>query len=353
MPITSSDLRGRFTKALIDVYQERIRPTGFLRSFFPTVTEPVRLLSIEVERMGEKVAVDVVRGTEGNRNTFSRSTEKLFEPPIYREYFDATELDLYDRVLGSQGNANAPLFTALLQRVADRLGLLQDKIERACELQCSQVLQTGVVTLKHQQAIDFKRKAGSLVDLGAGQYFANNIDPFPKFEAGAVFLRTIGRSGDAVFNAILGSTALNHLLANTEFRARQDLVNMRLDAVVGPARNFNMGAAYHGSISAGAYTIQLWSYPQYYDDPNNNNTTTPYIDPKNVIMIPAMPRFKMGFGAVPQLVGEPGQLPQQGAFVYGEFMDERKAKHDFDVQSAPLAIPVAVDQMYTFQAVTS
>jgi len=37
--------------------------------------------------------------------------------------------------------------------------------------------------------------------------------------------------------------------------------------------------------------------------------------------------------------------------VYGEFMDERKAVHDFDVQSAGVAIPVAVDQIYTLQGV--
>ena len=137
--IAAQDARALFTKMLADVYQERIRPTAFLRSFFPTVTAPTKEISIEVERMGEKVAVDVIRGTEGNRNMFSRSTEKIFLPPLYREYFDATQLDLYDRVLGSQGNAQAPLFADLMNKVTDRLGNLQDKIERAIELQRIQV----------------------------------------------------------------------------------------------------------------------------------------------------------------------------------------------------------------------
>jgi hypothetical protein len=352
MAITASDYRARFTKALIDVYQERIRPTSFLRQFFPAVTEPTRLISIEVERMGEKVAVDVVRGTEGNRNRFSKSTEKIFEPPIYREYFDVTEEDLYDRVLGSQGNANAPLFAALLNRVSDRLGLLQDKIERAIELQCSQVLIDGIITTKYQDNIDFKRRAESIVDLtSSGGYWATNNDLFVQLEAGCDFMRQYGKSGDGIFNVILGATAFQHMLNNTKFQARQDLVSMSLDSVIQPVRGAT-GAVFHGTLSVGSYKLQIWTYPQFYEDPNNSNTLTPYIDNKKGVIIPVMPRFKTAFAAVPQLVGEPGQLPTQGQYVIGEFIDTRKATHEFDIQSAPLAIPIAVDQMYTFKAVS-
>lgn len=349
MAIAASDARALFTKALIDVYTDRLRPTSFLRSFFQTVVEPTKEVSIEVERHGEKVAVDVIRGTEGNRNQFSRSSEKIWVPPFYREFFDATQLDLYERVLGSDGNARPALMAALVNRVADRLGSLQDKIERAIELQCSQVLQTGIVTLKTMDQIDYKRKPGSLVDDGAGQYFADAINPFNKFEKGCNFLRKTGKSEAAIFNAILGETAVNDLLDNAIFKERQDLTHMSLDQVTGPQRN-STGAAYHGRVTAGSYKVDLWSYPQFYDDPTTGVQTS-YIDAKKVTMLPPQPRFKLAFGAVPQLIGAPGQLPKQGAFIVGEFMDERKATHEFDVQSAPLAIPVAVDQMYTFKAV--
>lgn len=349
MPIPASDARALFTKTLIEVYQERMFPTSFLRSFFPTVTNPTREVSIEVERMGEPIAVDVVRGTEGNRNTFSKSSEKIWVPPLYREFFDATEMDLYDRVLGSQGNAQGPLFAALMNKVSDRLATLQNKIERACELQCAQVLLTGIVTLKTADQIDFKRKAASLVDDGAGQYFANAIDPFVKFENGCNFLRQVGKSGDDIFNAVLGSTAISDLLKNAIFLDRQKTFNMSLDQVTGPQRTAT-GSAYHGRITAGAYKVDLWSYPQFYDHADTG-VQTPYIDPKKVVMMPKSPKFKMAFGAVPQLIGEPGDLPSQGAFVVGEFTEKRRAVHEFDIQSAPLAIPVAVDQIYTFKAV--
>jgi len=349
--IGSSDIRGLFTKTLIDVYQQRLRPTTFLQSFFPKEISPTKEISIEVERNGEFIATDVYRGTEGNRNAWSHSTEKIFVPPLYKEYFDATQLDLYDRVLGSQGNANAPLFTALMNKVADRVGMLQDKIERSFEKQCSQVLETGIVSIESGADINFKRKAASIVDLtGAGGYFSANSDVFAQFKAGCDFLRTVGKSGDAVFNAILGSTALTDLLANTKFTARQNLFNMALDAVAAPQRNAT-GAAYHGTITAGGYKVQLWSYPQFYDTTVSGVlTSNNYIDPKKVVIIPTSPRFKMAHAAVPQLIGNAGEVVTQGAFVVGEFIDPRKTAHDFQIESAAIAVPVAVDQIYTMIA---
>lgn len=354
--MNSGDQRALFTKTLVDVYQQRLRPTSFLRTMFPSTTSPSKTISIEVERTGEYIATDVARGTEGNRNSWSISMEKIIEPPLYREYFDATKLDLYDRVLGSQGNNNVPLFTALMNKVADRVSMMQDKIERSKEKQCADVLQTGIITPAVGVQINYKRKAESIVDLGAGLgYFAAGSDIYKQFAAAGEFLRTIGKSPDAVFNAILGDTALGDLLTNTKFLARQNLFSMALDAVLPVQRN-STGAAYHGTITAGAYKFQLWSYPQIYDvrtivDGNVVNTPTKYIDPKLVIVVPTNPRFQFSHAAVPQLVGEPGQPPIQGEYVVGEFLDTRKAVHDFDIQTAGIALPVAVDQIYTMKAV--
>lgn len=351
MPITPQQLRAEFTSQLVAVYQERIFPTLFGRSFFRTVTAPTKYVSIEVERMGENMSVDVLRGTEGTRNTFSKSTAKIYLPPYWHEFFDATDEDLYDRVLGSMGTANAPLFTALLNRISDRLGTLQDKIERAKELQCWQVLLTGIVTMNNGDNIDFTRKAESLVDLtGAGGYFAANSQVFDQFEAACNFIRGTGRCADGTFNAVLGSTALADLLKNTNFTARQNLFNMALDQVQGPARN-GVGATFHGTITAGSYKVQLWAYPQFYKHPTTG-TLTPYMDPKKVVVLPTAPQFIYTHAAVPQLIGEPGQMPAQGEYMIGEYLDHRRTAHEFDIRSAGLPVPVAVDQIYTMKAVT-
>lgn len=344
--IATTDAQGLYTKKIVDVYKERIMPTNFLRSFFSVETTTTKEVSIEVQRGDEYVAVDVVRGTDGNRNQWTKSTEKLFVPPYFREYFDLTQLQLYDRLFGATQIDDA-IFAQLINDTADKVQQQQEKIERAIELNCAQVFLDGIVQLKAGINIDYKRKADSLVDLGAGQYFANNIDPFKKFEAGCQFIRKSGKSPAAVFNAIVGTDALADLMANTQFLARQNLFHMALDQVQGPQRNA-AGANFHGIITAGSYKVQLWSYEQYYKDPVTG-ILTQYWDPKKVAIVPLNPRFKLTFAAVPQLL-KPGQPVRTGAYIISEYTDEKAKTHEIHVESAPLPIPVAVDQIYTFKA---
>ena len=348
--ISSTDARALFTKMLIDVYQERIRPTAFLRSFFPTVVTAAKTVSLEVERMGEEVSVDVVRGTEGNRNEFTKGMEKIYLPPFFREYFDATHLAVYDRVLGSQGNLQVPLFTELLNTVADRLGLLQDKIERRQEIMCSQVIDTGIVTMKNGDNIDFKRKAASVVAFNTNSNFQNNNNnPFTIMETGCNFIRQYGHSPDALFNVIMGVDAFNAFLLNTKVTDRQNFFNMSLDKILAPARN-SFGAAFHGEITLGQYKGYLWTYPQIYDHPDTGAKTY-YVDTKKVHILPLAPRFKMVFAQVPKLVDREGTVPPPMAYTIGNFRDERKAVDEFDIQCAPVPIPVAIDQAYTVQVI--
>lgn len=345
-----------FTKKLIDVYQERIRPTKFLQSYFPSAGRPTsKLVSIEVERGFEKIAVDVVRGADGHRNRISRSTEKIILPPLYDEFFDATELDLYDRVLGSQGDNNVPVWPGLLSAMADRTGQCQDKIERAMELQCAQILFTGIVQLKYGTNIDFKRKSESIVDLtGAGGYWDGAGDPFVQMAAGGYFLRTVGKSIETNYHVIMAGNALDALLNNTIFKARQNMFHLNLDSVK-PPKAATEGAAYHGRITGRDYTFDLFTYPQVYDDPDsadpNNPTFLPYIPSKYATIVPANPRFKTAFGLVPQLINpdQLGQVIQQNEFMFYEWPDYKAGAHLWGVKSAPIAVPVAVDQMYTMK----
>jgi len=351
-------MRDQFTKSLAAVYSQYLAPTTFLKAFFPSETVPTKLISIEVERLGEKVAVDVLRGTEGNRNTFSKSTEKAFEPPFYREYFDATELDVYDQVLGAQlaGLPRPEMFGMLTKTVSEKLSKLQDKIERAYELQRAQVLLDGIVTVETDTNIDYKRKAASKVVTTDGAIFGSNagywntsIDPIAQLEIGAHFLRTVGRSGSSRFALICGEGALAALLNNSDFQSRTDNRRYNLDTIAAPVRNAE-GSAYHGSITVGSYVCDLWTYPQYYDHPDTG-TSTAYISDEKVIMIPYNPSFIMRHAAVPQLVGDPGQLPRQGEYVISDYVDQRRATHEFDICSAGLAIPLGVDRIWTAQVI--
>ncbi|MBC7486100.1 MAG: major capsid protein [Cytophagaceae bacterium] len=345
--ISTTDAQGLQTKMILDFYKERNKPTGFLRAMFPDKVAPTLELSIEVQRGSEKIAVDVVRGTDGNRNQITRSTEKIWIPPYFREWFDATSLQLYDRLYGAT-EINDQIFTAYINSVADAMVDIKSKIERRYELMCSQVLETGIVTLVNGTNIDFKRKSASLVNLGAGNYWATaGVDPYAQIEALCNFVRTSGKYSGPYFNLVLGSTALSDLLRNSEFLKRQNLFSMTLDQVAAPLRN-SEGAALHGEITCGAYKVRLWSYPQFYEDASG--TLVPYINPKKAILLPETPQFRFGFAAVPQLI-TPGAAPKTGAYIFGDIIDQRAKAHIYEVESAGMPIPLAIDQMATIQPV--
>lgn len=355
--IAVTDARGLFTKMLIDVYKEKPMVFSFLRSFFPTVESETKEVSIQVKRGKELVAVDVIRGSEGNANEFGRSSEKVIVPPYYREFFNATDLDFYDQLFGgARTEVDEKTFAGWLQKVAEKISDLRDKIERAYEVQCAQVLSDGIVQLKNGDNIDFKRKSTALVDLGGGNYWAAaSAKAIDSIEDGCIHMRTKGKSQGGIVNAILGTTALRDLKANDQFK---EIANFRRVALVDMRMPQRMadGGVLHGQIDAGAWVVNLWTYPEYYD--TKSATNIPYIDPKKMILVPEKPNFKLAFGAVPMIVRDKGnsEVPSfvqqtRAAYVVGNRIDDKGDKHVFDIKSAGIAVPTAVDQIYTAQVV--
>ena len=338
-------------------------PTEFLRSFFETREVSSKEVSIEVQRNSENIAVDVLRGTEGNRNTMDRFSEKVFIPPYYREYLDATQLYFYDQLFG-RGDVEMDEMTLQdwIAEIMERMMMLQAKIERSIEKQCSEVLQTGIVLLNNGTNIDFRRKATSLVDLTTGSYWDQTaVDPIPSIEAGCTFLRQQGKMMGGVVNMILGEKAYSSLLANSEFQNRIDFRRVPIVDLSMPQRQAEaVGSAFHGEFSAGAYIVRVWTYPQFYEATANAGATTPYINTRNMILLPMEPRFRLAYAAVPKLIRDTRNaefpefiMQQRGAFTIGNYIDERTETHVFDIKSAPLAIPVAVDQIYTATVTTA
>jgi len=339
MAITLSQALGPYTSKLVEVYRERTKPTNFLRSYFPSKIQPTKLVSIQVQRAYERLAVDCYRGTEGNRNQWTQSSEKLFEPLYYRENFDLTQLQVYDALFQPQTVDNAPMLAMLLNSIVDNQMEQQDKIERSIELMCAQVFETGVIQMSSQGTgimIDFKRKASSILDPGGSNYWANNVDPFAQIQDRCKFIRQYGKSASMTFDMICGETAVSDLFNNTKFLDRQNKFNMVLDQIIPPRATESVGAVFHGTVSAGPYRVNIYSYPQYYDvvAVDGTVTSTPYLDPKLVTILPAGAQFFTFFGAVPQVVS-PGAKPIIGDFVASDWVSQEKRSHLFEVESCP------------------
>jgi len=336
-----------FTSKVVAVYREKIAVSGFLKSFFTPVESFTKYVSIAVRRGDEKVAVDVNRYSDGNRNTFSKETQKEFLPPFYDEYLTANNHKLYDTVIAMARTNDTTFFAQLVQETGENVMELQKKIERAIEVQCSQIFETGVVTLKNGTDIDFGRKAASIVAYNvANDFSVGTVSPYKVLQSGCEFIRKEGKFNGGTFNAILGSEALTALLENTIVQDRGDIKDFSLDMIREPQRNAE-GATMHGTLTCGSYKVRLWAYPQYYK--NEAGNLTEYINPKKVVLLPEITNFNLAYAAVPQLIGEDGSIPQRGAYLVQDFRDAKAGEHTIHVKSAPLPIPTAIDTIYTVE----
>ena len=340
------DARSVLTSASIGKYIETVPVMSFLRSFFPPIEKMTLKISIEVQRGTEKLAVDVLRGTKGNLNKKTLSTEKQFEPPYFYERFVMNDTDLYNVAIATE---SAAAFAQLADEQATTLVECRNKIERRYEYMCSQVLETGIVTLVNGDNIDFKRKADSKVDLGAGNYWADaGVNPFTSLATACKFIREKGKSTGVYYNAIFGESALADLINNPNYKDRNMMVNSPLDAVHGPIRD-SSGGTLHGELTCGSYKVRVWTYTEVYDDPITGESA-PYIKDDLVIVLPNVTKFNLVFAAVPQLIKN-GQVPQKGAYLITDFVNEDDEFHEMRVKSAGVPIPTAVDQIYTMKVV--
>jgi hypothetical protein len=111
------------------------------------------------------------------------------------------------------------------------------------------------------------------------------------------------------------------------------------------------GQTYHGTVSAGTYTMHIWQYPQFYEDASG--TKLPYINPKKVIVVPINPNYQTIYGATPQLI-TPGQDTAKlisGKYVMSEYIDPKARTHEFHIESRGLPVPLAIDTIYTLQPI--
>lgn len=354
MPITLNQHRQGLTQALVDTFSDAVDVKDGFAAFFPTKTTTSKNISIEVQRNGKPIAVDVLRCTDPIRNTFDKSTEKIFTPPYFHEMFDFTSCDAYDvtfgRGVGPDGMAMADLFNS----ANDKLMALKNKIKRAIQLQYSQVLQTGIVTLNSGDNIDFKRKAESMVvkTVAAEKWTApTTSDPITDLKAGCEFLRSVGKSGSSTINAIMGSAAFTNFKTSTKVQNEADLRNInRIDLGMPQFDNVS-GLVFQGQVGAGDFIVNLWTYNETYEDAAGVEQR--FLGTNNVVLLPDDFRGVTAFAGLPAVMGDPisGQFIgiQEAEFLMYDVIDQIKRSWNFMVDSAPLVVPVSIDRIYTLQ----
>lgn len=344
--------RAGFTQALIETFRDNVEVKNGFAAFFPTRTTRSKAVKIEVQRMGRKIAVDVLRYTNGNRNKFSKSSEKIFVPPFYKEFFDFTSCESYDITFGQGQAPNEVTGSDLLSDANEKLMVLKDTIKRAIELQRSQVLQTGIVELRTGDNIDYKRKAESMVTktVATEKWSApETSDPVKDLQAGCEFLRSEGKSGSGAVNAIMGANAFNNYKLSKKVKEEADIRNINRGELNMPMMDGVSGLAYQGQVGAGDFIVNLWTYNETYE--NENGDEVRFLDTNNVVLLPADFKGFTAYAGLPSVMGDPitGQFVGQVEAEFGVYdvIDQIKMSWEFYLQSAPLVVPVSVDRIYT------
>ena len=359
MAINRINAPGIFTRGVVQLYQDMIAPAPFFTSLAAEDATNAKDVHIGTRRFDEEPAVDIALGnSDGHRNQFARSTSHLYRPPEYLENFDVTELETYDRVFGGGQNPDADALRDLIRDSAEKAAVLENKIARATERQWAGVMQTGIVVLKNNDAIDFRRKAASIVDPGAGGYW-DGATPgiLAQLNTACQFIRNEGKSKAPEFYAIMGSSAVSAFLNNAEIKNSGDKVLIQRMKLEMPTE-LMVGTVYHGSIAADNYTVHVLTYPENYDtrDAAGAVTRNEYIEPKNVVVIPTKGfAFTTKYAGLPALFNFPGMTtPMPGRVaekirVWSRTTPDMRS-HLTYVNSRPLACPVSIDQIYTIKA---
>jgi hypothetical protein len=349
MNISITDALPLFTNEIVAKYSDVQKPKSFGRSFFTEVETASKLASVIAERGLNLVASDVARGSRGNLNVFDKSTEKLTMPPYFNEFFNMVELDSYDALNYGGTTMSAVIFGRFLDDVAAKMNFCMDKIDRRYELQCWQALLTGIVTLNNGQNITYGRQAGSLVDPGAGNYWADaSVDPFTTLERGATWLNETGKMEGNTINVTFGGAAYTDYINNPLVKARNLQLKNNMDSLV-PAQRDAIGKTYHGETSVGSFNYRFFTYTDFYE--NEAGVKTKYMDDKKVVLTPEINTNVLTYTAVPQLLTQ-GQMPVKGKFLVWDAISNFKDAHFMGVKSAGIPILVGVDRVYTEKVVT-
>lgn len=358
-------MSGTHTATMLQVYIQNAMPTtGFFTGMFqvrPGNIYDSEEVEIDIQRFGEDVAVVVHDISAGYRmNSTDLFTNKAFKPPVYKEAFTVNAFSLIKRQAGQNPFANPAFRANLTNKIFTGMAAVDAKIRRAIELQASQVLQTGKVTLTDLNgaaayALDYKPKATHF-PTAAVAWNAASADPLGDLKSLCDVIRNDGQArADQV---IMGSDAIDAFLANEDVQKVFD--NRRIDmGMISPVPNRGQDAAqYRGTIDVGSYKLDLWTYGGVYKDPQTN-AITEFLDPAKVIVRASNGRLDGTFGAIPNIGEMLGTSPRgqiipelpprmssvaQGVdFHINAWLDERGEALFAGLGTRPLMIPTAID----------
>lgn len=362
------------TIRLIRVYNQMASPTLFLSGFFrspPINFHNTENVEIDVIRSEEDIAIVIQDISVGYReNATDIYTNKRFKPPIFKEKVSINAFDLLKRMPGQNPFKNPDFRGNVIARMMLSMPKIEDKIRRSIELQASQVLQTGIVTLfdengKALYTLDYKPKSSHFPTAGnawggGSATIAADIDSLGEV------VRDDGKADPD--QLLLGKDAFEAFITDPDILARYD--NRRIDlGTISPFKMNGQGGKFRGIVEIANYRYDIWTYGGRFKDPQTG-LSTQYIDPASAIVRASGARLDLTFGAIPnigKLVNAQGQAGTLLPEFPGRFSNNTGGMDLFTnvwltpdgeqlfggVGARPLAIPTAIDTFGTLDTLAA
>jgi len=335
-----------------------------LSSFFTRQTIGTNMVSTLIKRNQNLISFDVVNYGEGKFNNESKIQENFYKPPVYEENYFFDDDSLYMTTVAKGLMNNAPVNTQIAQKALNQMRLNRDMIERSVKKQQWDFASSGIIELKNNDNIDFKRDSASIVDVtvasGYGGVYWNNAStakPLTDYQKVGQYLRNQAFSTSKTFYSIMSSSTFNKLAQIDEIkeilnsrRANRAELNM-------PEIDLVAGMAYQGVLSTTDFEVILVTYDDTYTHPVTLVRTN-YLDDNLVVNIPTDFSGKTIFAALKTKgktnVGVEANIPAliEAEYNMRPFWDDRTLTGGLMLNSSPLVLPDDVDLIHTMQVLT-
>lgn len=346
------------TIRMIERYEERADAPLFLSGFFQTPTRNFHdseKIEIDVIRDEEEVAIAIQDLSVGARsNEASLYTNKAFVPPIFNEKGAIKAYNQLRRRAGNTPFDDVNIAQQARDEAFDIVGRLERKLRRAIELECAQVLQSGVVTCIDQSgaavySIDFDPKSAHFPTVGTTWSTTGAAGaPLADLDALCTVIRRNGKKKPK--HLVFGASAWSRFLVNPAVIERMKFTNPNngLIKIVPEVRG--EGASYMGTCMIGQYEMHLWLYDGFYKH-QQTGTLTPYLHDEKVIVLSEGARLDLSFGRIPRLKKPvmdflPERVASESlglAIDVFSYMTENGQALVVEAGTRALAIPTAID----------
>lgn len=362
-------MSGLTTKRMISAYYQQAEPTAYFSGMFAVRPENFHSseeVEIDIVRSEEDVSIVIQDLSTGYRmNSDDLYTNKGFKPPIHKEAIPINAFDLIKRMPG-QNPFEAPDFRAnVITKMFSGMRKVERKIRRSIELQASQVLQTGVVTLTDiagntLYTLDYQPKSAHFPTAGTSWASATLAQKIADLTSLCDVIRGNGLVDPDEIS--VGSTVWENLLQTTGFLDRLD--SRRADlGTISPMDRRGNGGIYRGALELGNYKVDVFTYEGRYTDPQTGNSTK-FLDDGKIIVRATGGRMDATFGAIPNIAASLGatsrlipEMPSRmssaaaGMDLFTNVWLSQDGEQLFGgVGARPLMIPTAID---TFGCLTT